>query len=115
MEVLTRAGVTKDLNLAVVISAPDGYRSLISMGELLLNPLGRRIIIADRKEGKPIQADGKFKLVIPDDLSADRWVKAVSRIEVINLLRKPKAYLDQYGLRRSGPVDPAGLVGPGPG
>ena len=97
VDLLTRAGVTQDLGSAVVISAPDGYRSLISMGELVLNPLNRRIIIADRKEGKPIQEDGKFKLVIPDDLSADRWVKAVSRIEVINLHQRPKAYLISVG------------------
>ncbi len=56
-DLLTRAGATQDLDSAVVISAPDGYRSLISMGELVLNPLGRRIIIADRKEGKPLQED----------------------------------------------------------
>ena len=97
LELLNRAGVAPDLNSAVMISAPDGYRVLISMGELLLNPLGRRIIIADRKEGKPIQADGRFKLVIPDDLSADRWVKSVSRIEVVSLQRKAKAYLISVG------------------
>ena len=115
VDLLTRAGVTQDLGSAVVISAPDGYRSLISMGELVLNPLNRRIIIADRKEGKPIQEDGKFKLVIPDDLSADRWVKAVSRIEVINLHRKAQGLFDQRGLRRSGPVNPEGPIGPGTG
>ena len=97
LDILTKAGVAKDLSSAVVISSPDGYRSLISMGELLLNPLGKRIIIADRKEGRPIRPEGKFKLVIPDDLSADRWVKAVSRIEVIDLRRKPKAYLISMG------------------
>ena len=97
VDLLTKAGAVQDLNTAVVISAPDGYRSLISMGELVLNPLGRRILIADRKEGKPIQADGRFKLVIPDDLSADRWVKSVSRIEVVNLYRKAKASLISVG------------------
>jgi siroheme synthase len=97
LEILTKAGVTPDLNTAVVVSAPDGYRSLISMGELALSPLGRRIIIADRKEGQPIQADGRFKLVIPDELSADRWVKSVSRIEVINLQQNPKATLISVG------------------
>ena len=115
MELLKRAGITPALDSALVISAPDGYRSLISAGELLLNPLDRRIIIADRLDGRPIKADGKFKLVIPDDLSADRWVKAVSRIEVINLHRKPKAYVDQRGLRRPGSVDPEGPIGHGPG
>ncbi len=97
LEILTRAGVAPDLNTAVVVSAPDGYRSLISMGELALSPLGRRIILADRREGQPIQADGRFKLVIPDELSADRWVKSVSRIEVINLERSPKATLISVG------------------
>ncbi|MBI5585836.1 MAG: hypothetical protein HY892_18650 [Deltaproteobacteria bacterium] len=96
-DVLTKAGVTTDLNAAVVLSAPDGYRSLLSMGELVLGPLGRRILIADRKEGQAIQEDGKFKLVIPDDLSADRWVKSVSQIEVVNLQRPPKAYLISVG------------------
>ena len=35
--------------------------------------------------------------MIPDDLFGHRWVKAVSRIEVINLVRKPKAYLISMG------------------
>jgi DMSO/TMAO reductase YedYZ molybdopterin-dependent catalytic subunit len=84
---LDKAGVEPDLNTVFLISAPDGYRSLISYGELFLNPEGRNIIIADRVDNQPITKVGKFVLIIPNDLSSDRWVKAVSKIEVIKLKR----------------------------
>jgi DMSO/TMAO reductase YedYZ molybdopterin-dependent catalytic subunit len=86
---LDKAGIEPDLNTVFLISAPDGYRSLISYGELFLNPEGRNIIIADRVDNQPITKAGKFVLIIPNDLSADRWVKAVSKIEVIQLKRGP--------------------------
>ena len=57
-------------------------------GELLLAPYGRNIIIADRADDKPLEKNGKFIAVLPDDLSADRWVKAVEKIEVIKLKQK---------------------------
>jgi len=83
--ILKKAGVKENLNTAILISAPDGYRSLISAGELLLTTSGQKIIIADECNGHPLQKDGKFILVLPDDLFADRWVKAVAEIELIKL------------------------------
>lgn len=84
-ELLKKAKVELDLNIVFLISSPDGYRSLLSYGELFLDPRGERVIIADRVENKPLKEDGKFMLIIPDDLSADRWVKAIDKIEVIRL------------------------------
>jgi len=75
-----------DLNTVFIVSAPDAYRSLISFGELYMNPHGCRILIADRMDGEPIASNGgRFILFFPDDLMADREVKAVSRIEIMNL------------------------------
>lgn len=87
---INRAGIEPDLNTVFLVSAPDGYRSLLSYGELFLNRAGKNIIIADKLSGEPINENGKFNLIVPDDLAADRWVKAVQKIEVIQLKKKPK-------------------------
>jgi len=76
------AGLTPDLQSILVISAPDGYQSSFSWGELTLSPQGQRIIIADEVDGKPLKKGGKFTLIPPDDQAADRDVNAVSRIEI---------------------------------
>jgi len=85
VEVVRSAEVEPDLNTVFLISAPDGYRSLISYGELILAPYGRNILIADRVDNQPLKENGKFIALLPDDLSADRWVKAVEKIDVIRL------------------------------
>jgi precorrin-4 methylase/DMSO/TMAO reductase YedYZ molybdopterin-dependent catalytic subunit len=90
IEIIRKAGINPDINSVILISSPDGYRSLISYGELFFAPYGRDIIIADMAEGQPLKENGKFIALFPDDLSADRWVKAVNKIEVISLKQKPK-------------------------
>lgn len=96
-ELLKRAGVTPDFNQVIVISAPDGYRSLVSIGEVLLSARGKSIMIADQVANQPVKKDGKFKLILPDDLSADRTVKAVSKIEVVSLKQKSNFYVIGLG------------------
>jgi hypothetical protein len=74
-----------NLNTVLLVSASDAYRSLLSYGEVFLNPHSDRILVASERDGKPIKENGKFIMVLPDDLLADREVKAVRRIEVISL------------------------------
>ncbi|MEJ2657622.1 MAG: hypothetical protein P8012_10565 [Desulfobacterales bacterium] len=74
-----------DANTVFMVSAPDAYRSLISYGELFLNTNGDRILMTDQIDGRPWEKGGRFILVLPDDLMADREVKAVSKIEIMNL------------------------------
>ncbi len=81
-DVLKRHGIAPGFGDLLLITSPDGYRSLISYGELVLTARGREILLADRIEGGPPKTGGRFCLVLPGDLSADRWVKAVERIEV---------------------------------
>jgi len=95
--VLNKAGITPDLNTVFLISAPDGYRSLFSYGELFLDPAGDRIILADRMNGRPMKKNGKFFFVPPDDLMADRDVKAVQKIEVISVRQAPRIYVIGVG------------------
>ncbi|MGO8988039.1 MAG: SAM-dependent methyltransferase [bacterium] len=96
-ELLKKAGVTPDVNQAIVISAPDGYRTLLSCGEVFLSSRGKSIMIADQAANQPFKKDGKFKLILPDDLSADRTVKAVSKIEVMTLRPKSSFYIIGMG------------------
>jgi precorrin-4 methylase len=96
-ELLKKAGVTPDLNQVVVISAPDGYRTLLSCGEVFLSSRGKSIMIADQAANQPVKKDGKFKLILPDDLSADRTVKAVNKIEVMTLRPKSSFYIIGMG------------------
>jgi hypothetical protein len=82
---LNEAGVNDDLTSVIIVSAPDGYRSLFSYGELFLNRGDDSIIMADRIDGKVIDNGGKFFLVPCDDIMSDRDVKSVEKIEVISL------------------------------
>ena len=88
--ILNKAGIDPDLSQIFHISAPDGYRTTFSYGEIFLNRVEDNTIIADMKNGKKIEKEGRFIFVPSDDLMADRDIKSVSKIEVIDLKRKPK-------------------------
>jgi len=85
VQLLEEAGIQRDLDSAIIISAPDGYRTLLSYGELFMSPAGKNIIIGDMMAGEKVKKRGRFFLVTSDDLSADRHVKSVQKIEVISL------------------------------
>ena len=95
--ILDKTVIAPDFSITFLVSAPDGYRSLFSYGEIFLNPAGDRMTLADRINGQPIKNGGKFILVPPDDLMSDREVKAVQKIEVISLRRAPKIYVIGMG------------------
>jgi DMSO/TMAO reductase YedYZ molybdopterin-dependent catalytic subunit len=84
-DLIARSIQTTNLNTVVMAWAPDGYRSLFSLGELLLGRNADRLLLADRRQGKQLRQNGRFTLVSPSDLMADRWIKAVARIDVITL------------------------------
>ena len=89
-EILKAAEVGQEMDAVILVSAPDGYRSLFSYGEIFLAPLGERIVVADRLNDQPLEEEGRFLLLPPDDLAADRDVKALDRIEVVSLAKKPQ-------------------------
>ena len=82
---LNAAGIERDLAGIVLVSAPDGYRSAFSYGELFLKRFPPATIVADMENGNPIKEGGRFMLVPSEDLMADRWVKSVEKIEVLTL------------------------------
>lgn len=87
--ILQQAGMQDDPQAAVLVRSTDGYRSLVSFGEMFGSPLGRRILIADRMDGRPLGSHGEKWLVLPDS-SANRFVRDVTNIEVLRCRHKPK-------------------------
>ncbi|MCD6293778.1 MAG: hypothetical protein J7M20_02390 [Deltaproteobacteria bacterium] len=100
--VLHKAGIRPDVNTVFLLSAPDGYRVLLSYGEVFLDPAGERMILADRMNNQPIKKNGKFFFVPPEDLMADRDVKAVQKIEVISVKQNPRIYVIGVGCGDTG-------------
>ncbi|ABA87453.1 molybdopterin-binding tetrapyrrole methyltransferase, one heme-binding site, putative [Syntrophotalea carbinolica DSM 2380] len=91
-KILEQADIGNALTKAVVISAPDGYRALFSLGELFLSYQGRRIMLAESDNGKTLdgQRGGKYRIIVPEELVDDRDILAVDRIEVVDLKPTPK-------------------------
>lgn len=96
-ELLAALDMKPSLQSILVVTSPDGYQSSLSWGELSLSPQGQRFIIADEMDGKPLEKNGKFMLITPDDLAADREVKAVSKIEIHTLNQPGKLYIIGMG------------------
>jgi precorrin-4 methylase/DMSO/TMAO reductase YedYZ molybdopterin-dependent catalytic subunit len=95
--ILEKAGVEPALDSVLIVSAPDGYRSLFSYGEIFLDPDAERMMIADRMDGEPLAKGGKFKLILPDDLMSERCLMALEKVEVIPLGKNPKLYVIGIG------------------
>lgn len=97
VHLLEPAATTPDLSSFVIASAPDGYRSLIAWGELCLSRTGQEIFVADTVNNAPLDKNGKFCLILPNDLSADRMVKAVDKIRIMTLKKEPRLYVISVG------------------
>jgi DMSO/TMAO reductase YedYZ molybdopterin-dependent catalytic subunit len=89
-EILTKAGAPlgKELKgpnmaLGVVARASDGYRVLFSMAEFDSNFNDRIILLADRRDGKPLDSrEGPLRVVVPGDKRHARWIRGISVLEV---------------------------------
>jgi hypothetical protein len=62
---LEKVGITPDLNSVIIASAPDGYRSLLSYGELFLAQSGEEIMIADTEGDQPLKKKVSFVWCCP--------------------------------------------------
>ncbi len=73
------------LQLVVVASARDGYRAAFSLAETDPALTDKAILIADLKDGSALnEAQGPLRLVVPDEKREARWVRQLTRIEVIS-------------------------------
>jgi DMSO/TMAO reductase YedYZ molybdopterin-dependent catalytic subunit len=92
LELLRRADAPLDQALRgrplasfVRVTASDGYQVVFSLAELDSAFGATKVILADRHEGKPLDAkDGPFRLIVPGDSRPARWEHGVISIEVVD-------------------------------
>ena len=89
-EILKLAGVKsgealrgKELALFLVAEAADGYRAVFALAELDHAFSDQVIIVADRRDGKPLpEKEGPLRLVVPDEKREARWVRQVTSLTI---------------------------------
>jgi DMSO/TMAO reductase YedYZ molybdopterin-dependent catalytic subunit len=87
--VLQTVGVRTDslggaaLSTRVVAEAADGYRVVLALAELDASLGGRRILLADRMDGRPLPPnEGPWRLVVAGDSRGARSARQILRIRV---------------------------------
>jgi hypothetical protein len=70
----------------VLAQARDGYEVVFSLGELDPGLGGAHVIVADRRDGKPLFGyQGPFRLVVATDKAPARSVRMLEKLEVVEL------------------------------
>lgn len=68
----------------VLATAPDGYRSLFSGGELFLAQNPGNILIVESEDGKPLgKGDGKYKVSCGNDFYVDRCIRSLQNLTCV--------------------------------
>lgn len=66
----------------VVVRGADGYRAVFALPELDPAFSDREVLLADQRDGAPLsQQLGPFRIVVPGEKRAARWVRNVTEID----------------------------------
>jgi DMSO/TMAO reductase YedYZ molybdopterin-dependent catalytic subunit len=91
-EILKKAGIPmgairgKNLAAYVLASAKDGYQVVFSLGELDPTFGNEKVLIVDKRDGKPLFAyQGPLRLVVAGDKAGARDVRMLEKIELVRL------------------------------
>ena len=69
---------------AMLVEAADNYKVVFALAEVDPAFATREIILADKKNGKPLDAqEGPFRIVAPGDKRGARWVRQVTMIRIV--------------------------------
>ena len=90
IEILSRAGVPtggelrgKALTLYLAVEAADGYRAIFALPELDPGFTDRVILLADRRDGRPLSdREGPLQVIVPGEKKHARWVRQVVRLVI---------------------------------
>jgi hypothetical protein len=66
----------------VVAVGSDGYSVVLSLAEVDPEFHPGQVLVADAREGKPLEKNGPFQLIVSDDKRAARWVHNLASIEL---------------------------------
>jgi DMSO/TMAO reductase YedYZ molybdopterin-dependent catalytic subunit len=89
-EILRRAGVPSGnelrgqaMALFLVVEAADGYRAVFALPELDPAYSDRVILLADRRDGRPLPDQaGPLQVIVTGEKKHARWVRQVIRLRV---------------------------------
>ncbi len=92
-EILKRAGAPsgkelrgKVLTTYVLATAHDGYQVVFSLGEVDAALGNESILVADKRDGKPLpESLGPLRLVCRDDKAGARSVRMLEKLEIVRL------------------------------
>lgn len=69
--------------LYLVVEASDGYRAVFAMPELDPAFSDRVILLADRRDGRPLPDQaGPLQVIVPGEKKHARWVRQVIRLRI---------------------------------
>jgi Oxidoreductase molybdopterin binding domain len=73
----------------VRVTASDGYQVIFSVAELDPAFGDVHVVVADSKDGKPLDKDGPYRLIVPGDKRPARWERNVRSIELVDASTQP--------------------------
>lgn len=74
------------LRTVLSIQARDGYAVLFSLAELDDGFRQRPVLLADRRDGKPLSdAEGPLRLVVADEKRPARWIRQISSMTLVRV------------------------------
>jgi DMSO/TMAO reductase YedYZ molybdopterin-dependent catalytic subunit len=90
-DVLAKAGVSLDKPLRgralasfVRVTASDQYQVVFALSDLDPTLGHTQVLLVDTRDGKPLDKDGPYRLLVPGDKRPARWVRSVVSIEVVD-------------------------------
>jgi hypothetical protein len=66
----------------IIATGADGYKAVLALAEVDPDFHPGQVIIADALNGKPLDKDGPYKLIVTEDKHPARWVRNLISIEV---------------------------------
>jgi hypothetical protein len=91
LDVLRAAGIDPPDQLrgarmrrVLLAQGADGYTVAFSFAELDPSLGGRKAYVVNRGDDRPLAEDGPWRLVVPQDARAARWVRQLTRLTVID-------------------------------
>ena len=90
-DVLAKAGVSLDKPLRgkalasfVRVTASDQYQVVFALSDLDPTLGHTQVFLVDTRDGRPLDKDGPYRLLVPGDKRPARWVRSVVSIEVVD-------------------------------
>lgn len=70
----------------IKLTGADGQRAVLALVEVDPGFSKRIVIVADRSNGQPLDdAEGPWRVFIPDDLRHARWIRGLVSIEIVTI------------------------------